>query len=119
MRVLKERRVRSRKKGRRRNHTGGPTKHQFASIMTEAVRREHPVKGDHVAMVPSRDALIVTGSDDQAGLTRIASLAMKALLASLPAEGQLHPLSWSGVAVRLEGETWVPFLPSSAHPHHQ
>src|SRR5262249_48561791 len=37
------------------------------------------VKGHHVAMVPNRDTLIVTGSEDEAGLADMAMLADKAL----------------------------------------
>lgn len=66
------------------------------------------VRGQHVAMVPNRDLLMVTGSDDHANLARMGEIAEKVL------EEQPRPMS--GIAVRLEGTNWVPFLPPAGSP---
>jgi len=47
-------------------------------VLTDLLQAHH-VKGDHVAMVPNRDTLIVTGSGDEAGLAHMAMLAEEAL----------------------------------------
>jgi hypothetical protein len=60
--------------------------------------------------VPNRDTLLVTGSEDHAGLAVMASLAEPALQEGWPV---------SGLALRLEGDSWVPFLPPPGHPHHR
>jgi hypothetical protein len=58
-------------------------------------------------MIPNRDTLLLTGSDDKEGLRRLAMLAEKAWE---------HPRAISGLAVRLDGEEWVPYLPPPGHP---
>jgi len=68
--------------------------------------RQHEVEGDPVAMIPNRDTLILTGSDDQAGLASMASWAE---------EGFDKPRPLSGIALRLVRTDWVPFLPSTDH----
>ena len=65
------------------------------------------VKGDHVAMVPYRDMLLVTGSEDAEGLRRMASAAEPALQDSR---------AMTGIPVRLKGTAWEPFLPDPEHP---
>jgi hypothetical protein len=65
------------------------------------------VKGAHVAFVPNREVLIVTGSDDAEGLTRAAALAEEAL-------NQTRAMT--GIAFRLDGSNWVPFLPPADSP---
>jgi len=65
------------------------------------------VTGDPVAILPNRDTLIVTGSEDKAGLAAMAELAS----AALPGP---HPLS--GTALRWTGKEWVPFLPAGDIP---
>ncbi len=69
--------------------------------------RSHEVHGDPVAMIPNRDTLVLTGADDEQGLVRLAELAEDAWE---------HPRAISGLAVRLEGDEWVPFLPAEDHP---
>jgi len=61
-----------------------------------------PVKGDHVAMVPNRNVLLVTGSEDEDGLLKMARAAEKVMQ---------DPRPMSGIAVRLDKARWVPFLP--------
>ncbi len=66
------------------------------------------VQGDHVALLPSRDVLIVTGSDNAEGLSHAAALARQVL------ENEARPMS--GVALRLNDRTWERFLPRDDHP---
>jgi len=65
------------------------------------------VRGDPVALVPNRDILLITGSEDANGLLTIASVAQDALK---------QPRFLSGIAVRLVGEEWVQFFPPPDHP---
>lgn len=69
--------------------------------------RQLEVEGDHVAMVPNRNQLIVTGSDDEAGLAVMADLAQEILQ---------EPRRLSGIAFRLVGDDWEPWLPPERHP---
>jgi hypothetical protein len=65
------------------------------------------VLGDVVAMIPNRDTLLLTGSEDDQGLANIAAIA----------ENELNtPWPVHGAALRLESGIWVPFLPSPDHP---
>jgi hypothetical protein len=73
-------------------------------VLTDLLQA-HLVKGDHVAMVPNRDTLIVTGSDDEAGLAHMAMLAEKA-----------HGRPITRQAFLLNNGTWLPWLPASDHP---
>jgi hypothetical protein len=73
------------------------------------VIRQFRVAGDFVAMVPNPDTLIVTGSEDMKGLKGMLGLATNALK---------QPRPISGVAVRLDGDDWVPWLPDPSHPLH-
>ena len=78
-------------------------------ILLDKVRR-FPVSGDHIAMVPTRDCLLITGSDDDAGLRAMIELAAKTYQAKSHAM-TLH-------AFRLDGEEWVPWLPGPSHELH-
>jgi hypothetical protein len=70
-------------------------------LLDEVVRR-CPVRGDPVVLVPHRDLLLITGSDDEDGLRQVASMSLDALLA---------PRAMDGRALRLTSGTWVPFMP--------
>jgi hypothetical protein len=83
--------------------------HDAARLLLLDLIRAHEVRGEPVAMVPNRDTLLLTGSEDDEGLAQMATLAEKALE---------NPRPISGAAVRLEGDSWVPFLPDSEHPAH-
>ena len=65
------------------------------------------VRGRHVAMVPNRDALLITGEDDEAGLAILAELAAKGL-----EEG--YPLS--GIPLVLDEDGWADWAPPAGHP---
>jgi uncharacterized protein YtpQ (UPF0354 family) len=77
-------------------------------ILTDLIR-QFRVKGDPIAMIPNRDTLIVVGSEDEAGLTAMLSLAKEALK---------KPRPISGIALRLEGDEWTPWLPDPSHPQY-
>lgn len=62
------------------------------------------VKGSHVAMVPDRNVLLVTGSEDDEGLERITAEARHILGSS--------PRAMSGLAFVLVGSSWEPFVPA-------
>lgn len=64
------------------------------------------VAGDHVAFAPNRNRLIVTGSDDAAGLMAAAALAQADLQ---------EPRPMSGVPLRLCGKEWQAFEPPPGH----
>ena len=61
-----------------------------------------PVRGSHVAMTPTRNDLIVTGSDDPEGLAAMASIATACLS---------DPRFITGAAVRLENNKWISYMP--------
>ncbi len=72
--------------------------------------RHHEVKGDPVVMVPNRDTLLLTGSEDWCGLVELAEIAEAA---------HEHPRPLSLIAFRLTAaDEWVPFLPARDHPNY-
>lgn len=78
-------------------------------LMLLDVIRRHEVKGNFIAMVPNRDTLLLTGSQDERGLARMADLAERALT---------NPRPLAGIALHLVGQDWQPFLPPAGHPQH-
>jgi hypothetical protein len=68
--------------------------------------RQFDVRGDIVAMIPNRDTLIITGTDDAVGLKIMADRAEQAMK---------EPRPISTVAFRLENEEWSPWLPPQGH----
>jgi hypothetical protein len=75
-------------------------------VLTDLVR-QCQVRGDPVALVPNRDTLLVTGSEDAAGLLAVVATA---------AEAMKKPRFLSGVAVRLTDGGWEQYLPPANHP---
>jgi hypothetical protein len=75
--------------------------------LTDLVR-DLEVKGSYVALAPDRDTLIVTGSDDPAGLRAMLRLAEEAFQ---------NPYRVSGFAVRLREGRWEPFEPDALYPN--
>ncbi len=75
------------------------------SVFTDSIRCL-PVKGDHIAMIPNRDSLIVAGSEDVEGLLGMVKLAKKAVD---------EPRPISGIALRLDNDARTPWLPPSSH----
>jgi uncharacterized protein YtpQ (UPF0354 family) len=72
------------------------------------VIRKLEVRGDHIAMVPHRDSLLITGSDEVDGL---------GLMAKFAEDSFQHPRHISCTALRLDGDDWVPWMPPEDHPH--
>jgi hypothetical protein len=68
------------------------------------------VEGDHVAVAPTRDVLMVTGSENAQGLDVIAKESLKLLIEDS------RPIS--GTMLRLDGSEWKPFMPLPDHPAH-
>ena len=60
-----------------------------------------------VAMIPNRDSILITGSDDPVGL---------AMMAELAAKGLEQPYSLSGVPLILQDGEWVDWMPPPDHP---
>ena len=69
--------------------------------------RQFEVKGDYIAMVPGREMLIVAGSEDMPGLKAMVELTKKAFQ---------QPRTVSGVALRLDGDQWLSWMPEAGHP---
>ena len=72
--------------------------------------RQFEVDGDYIAMAPGREMLIVTGSEDAAGLEAMIALAKKAFD---------QPRTVSGAALRLDGDEWTRWLPEADHPQYE
>lgn len=66
------------------------------------------LQGPPLAIVANRDALLITGRDDETGVGMLAELAEKALDAPRP---------MSGIPVIQEGGEWVTWTPGPDHPH--
>ena len=75
-------------------------------ILTDLIQ-QMDVEGDHVAMVPNRDTLLVTGSDDEIGLQIMVDLAEKALD---------DPRPLGSTPLRLVDDEWVDWMPDDGHP---
>ncbi len=69
--------------------------------------RQMEVDGDHIAMIPNRDTLLVTGSNDDEGLAMMAELAEKALE---------DPRPLGSTPLRLHDDEWVDWMPPEGHP---
>jgi hypothetical protein len=69
--------------------------------------RQMEVDGDHIAMIPNRDTLLVTGSNDDEGLAMMAELAEKALE---------DPRPLGSTPLRLHDDEWVDWMPPVGHP---
>jgi hypothetical protein len=70
-------------------------------LLDEVVRR-CKVRGTPVVLVPHRDLLLITGSEDEDGLHKVASKALRAMMA---------PRALDGRAMRLTARGWVHFMP--------
>jgi hypothetical protein len=67
------------------------------------------VKGRHIAAVPNRHTLVITGSEDIAGIRRVAETCLRA-------EGQ--PRFMSGHVLRLSDDGWESWLPPEGNFYH-
>ncbi|MEZ4401422.1 MAG: hypothetical protein R3B06_15460 [Kofleriaceae bacterium] len=77
-------------------------------VLTELIARLD-LRGDPVALVPSRDQLLITGSDDDVGLATVAAAARPLLD---------RPRAITGQAFVWRSGAWSAFLPPPAHPAH-
>jgi uncharacterized protein YtpQ (UPF0354 family) len=78
-------------------------------LLVDLIRSFH-VKGIHIAMVPNRDTLIVTGSEDENGIRAMVGLAKDALQ---------KPRPLGGLLLKLDGDEWTSWMPPSSHPHYE
>jgi hypothetical protein len=69
--------------------------------------RKMPVRGEYIAMVPNRDTLVITGTDDSEGL---------ALMCKIAEDSFQKPRPISTVALRLVDDEWESWLPQTASP---
>ena len=82
-------------------------KHDPSRLILHDLIWQLDVKGDHVAMIPNQNHLIITGSDDTPGLLRMAALAEALIQEDRPI---------SGIAIQLIGNKWETYLPEQNHP---
>jgi hypothetical protein len=75
-------------------------------VMLDLVRKM-PVRGDYIAMVPNRDTLVVTGSEDAAGLE---------VMCKIAEDSFQKPRPISTVALKLTGDEWESWLPEAESP---
>ncbi|RYZ39139.1 MAG: DUF1444 family protein [Myxococcaceae bacterium] len=78
-------------------------------LLLQEVVQGCEVKGDWVVMVPNRDLLLITGSEDATGLLAVAETAVEGVRAPRPVDGH---------ALRLTADGWRPFLPEPGSPSH-
>ena len=78
-------------------------------LLTELISRLD-LRGDPVALLPHRNNLFLAGSDDEAGLGRIAQLAEPLLD---------DPHRVTGRAFVWRDGRWQLYLPAERHPHHE
>jgi hypothetical protein len=78
-------------------------------LLLDAIRGLQ-VSGDVIAVVPEQSKLLVAGSEDSSALAAMAKMTEEGL-------NQPHPVS--GIAMRLDGDSWVPWLPDPGHPQHR
>lgn len=69
--------------------------------------QQFKVDGDCIAMAPSRDLLLVCGSEDSAGLKIMADLGLEAT--------REHPRLLVPIPLRLEGDHWIEWRPAPIH----
>ena len=78
-------------------------------VLSEVISRL-PLRGDPVALVPHRDTLIVTGSEDGANLVKAAEMALQQI-------GDTQ--SVSGRAICFRSGAWYAFMPPPESPAHE
>jgi uncharacterized protein YtpQ (UPF0354 family) len=81
-----------------------------ARLLLPDLIRQFRVKGDPIAMIPSRENLIVAGSDHADGLAAMLTMVGESLK-------EPHPIS--GIALRLDQDEWTPWLPNVSHPSYK
>jgi len=84
--------------------------HDAARLTIPDLLVQYEVRGDLVAAVPNRDILVLTGSEDEAGLE---------FLLSLVEQQMEKPRPLSAVPVRLDGKIWLPYRAGPESPLHE
>jgi hypothetical protein len=70
---------------------------------------QHEVRGRHVVMIPNRNVLLVSGSEEAEGLLKLAEMAEQVME---------QPRMQTGMAFELHDSSWRPFVPPSQSPSH-
>jgi hypothetical protein len=84
--------------------------HDVARLLLPDLLKHHAVKGEPIVMLPNRDTLLLTGSEDAEGL---------AYLAERVSEAMDQPRFLIGVAFRLADDFLEPYLPAANHAQFQ
>ena len=77
-------------------------------VLLPGILQRLELAGDPVVVLPSRDTLLVTGSENTQGLQWILEAALEFL--------NEDPRSMNGCPLRLRNYLWEPFHPQEAHP---
>jgi hypothetical protein len=80
--------------------------HDVARLLLPELIKHHDVKGQPVLMLPNRDTLLLTGSEDEAGLAYVVERVQAAME---------QPRFLTGLAFRLVNDFLEPFLPDAVH----
>jgi hypothetical protein len=81
--------------------------YDISRMLLPELIRELEVIGDPIVLLPNRDRLLITGSEDRRGLETVALLAQQLLT---------HPRPMTGLAFRLDHDEWRCWLPDPDHP---
>ena len=76
-------------------------------ILAVDLIRNLKLDGDPIAMIPNRDTLFITGSEDAEGLDMMATLTAKVME---------EPRPMMSTALRLVDDEWIDWLPPTEHP---
>lgn len=68
------------------------------------------VKGEKIALIPNRDTLLITGTEDDEGLEIMVKIAEEALE---------DPRRMNAIPIRLASDGWVSWRPAANHPLHE
>lgn len=79
-------------------------------LLIDKIKNEATVRGRHVAFIPNRDTLLITGDADEDALGRILQLVNQSLD---------HPRPYLGIGMVLENDQWIEFMPNAESKHFQ
>jgi hypothetical protein len=86
----------------------GGDSYDAARLLLYDVIGSFHVQGRHIAMVPTRDTLLVTGSEDEEGLRMMLELGERAFTED--------PRPFSATPLLLDEDAWVDWMPPPGHP---
>ena len=81
--------------------------YEACRILAVELIRSLKLEGDPIAMIPNRDTLFITGSEDAEGLDMMATLTAKVME---------EPRPMMSTALRLVDDEWTDWLPPAEHP---